>query len=263
MLSHPKPATAEALLQALTDRDFAQAAQLIEMNPAILKAREFNDKTIFDVFTFTKHSDIINWLCIKFQSLGFSIDFYDDQGLTPITRAFLFGIAESVNVLLKYTAEPNLKEWLVLRQIICIFGTNFLHENNFSVKSTHARSAESGLTIESTQIMSSAICKFAEDDSRYAGIGKSILNFNSTTRSDSVVEIIKRANHNDNPRVLFDSGYHKHSFIASIKKNSDGSYELRIYDDNEIPILKNYFNLYLLGKSLFVKQINIPAEKRI
>ncbi len=261
----------DALFKALVDEDFSLAARFIEENTAILKSRNDRGLTILDVFSLYNMPDIVDWLCIKLQSLGMSIDLYNEDGFTTTQHAFIHGSAESVKVLLKYTTMPNLKEWFVQRQIICIFGTNFLSKNNFALDENHTISAGAGYVLESTQIMSSAICKFGEDDSRYVGIGKSIFNLNNTTRDQTagvvkpeelVADIIKRANYSNNPRVLFRGGYEKHAFIAGIKKNNNGSYQLSLYDANEVPkSISNILNVFFLHRSVFVKRINVPAEE--
>ena len=257
----------EQVVEALSTGDMTSANNIITDVPAILKFRRSDDgNNLLDIFAYASNIQVISWLCVKMQSLGFSID-TRNHNFSTIQRAYVEDRASVVEVLLKYTENPKLVPWYAQRQLVCIFGTDFLN-NNFTFDKNFANAAEGGLITESVQIMSSAISKFAETHPGYLGLAKNIRNFNRNSlgllsdTANIVANIMHRLDNRANPRVFFWSGYKNHVFSVSLKNNNNGSYQLTIYDSNLLDEAKsNSLNLLFLNKSRFVKRINIPAAE--
>ncbi|MES2218249.1 MAG: hypothetical protein V4501_07550 [Pseudomonadota bacterium] len=264
--------TLAALFQALDNKDFNQANALIGSDVTLLAQRNAEQITVLEYYAGKANLVVTEWLCKKLTSLDMSVDIYDDfSNCALIQTAYANNSDEIVKILLKYTTLPNLRQWLVQRQLIAILGTNFLLQNNIKVSQQQASSAEAGYTIESTQILCSAITQLLKTSSQYAEIEEAVVNYYQNTWSTDnsnklTVSLIRRANQQNRPRVLFNAGCVGHTFAVSIQRQETGSYQLSFYDSNRPDSMLNFSNMaraYVNSEIAIVSRINVSADQLI
>ena len=253
------------LVEALKPFNTMRARHIIRENESVLTYRNNNDETALDILADAQEAAAVAWLCQEMQDSHLSIDTETKDNLSVVQRAYLRGNHKILNILMKYTRDPNLKAWFVKKQLVSIIGAQKLRENNIYISSNLDDAADAGTGTEATQILASAIGQFAKTRQNYTDIANYIRNFQDNSlqqhyKNYDCGELIRQANEKKNQRILFQSGYHKHSFSCGLKKNDDGTYQLSIYDDSEMNFtFADLLRFYLFADVAFVRRINIAA----
>jgi hypothetical protein len=259
--------TLTILKRALDNHEYSSAARLVDANPTLLTQLE-NNSSLLDFYVRRSNSrEILEWICSKLVEYKLPVDNFDDHKFTTTQVAYLNNWETPVRTLLPFTAQPNLRQWLAQRQLVCILGAKFLLDLNIRVDSNVVRGAEGGQTRESAHVLLSAVSYLLGNQSRYEQIKQAMHDFyqHSLSKSRAICFDIKRkVQQAHKPRVIFGSGYKGHAIIVSVKQQDNGNYQFTFYDSNTPELagdFKSKARLFFNGDIAVVRRIEIPANQ--
>ncbi len=163
------------IIALLTKKQFAESQKLINEHPNVLTYAHENATLLLEFACVRFEPTTLKWLCDVMLQRHFSVDKKNDGGLSVLHRAYLFGHHEALRILLPYSSEPHLKEWLAQRQLACVLGKKsltakrivFANPNLFAV-------SEAGYEFETLLLLNSTISAFSDGRPDLAPIVKAI-----------------------------------------------------------------------------------------